>query len=118
MLKERREAARQVVDALIALEDAIDEALTASGAFNAVLPAARKTAGVAASMGQQAFERAVAVHAALADARREIVETHQLLDETKHQMGLDEFFPFGDTRPKPPAPTGLRSVDTGDNIAA
>ena len=118
MLKERRDAARQVVDALTTLEDAIDEALTASGAFNSILPSARKAARVAAAMGQPAFERAVAVHASLANARREIIETHQLLDETRHQMGLDDFFPFGDTRPKPPAPTGLRSVDSDDSIAA
>lgn len=118
MLKQRRDAARQVADALATLEDAIDEALTASGAFNSILPSARRSANVSAAMGQKAFESAVAVHSTLAVARREIVETHQLLDETKHQMGLDQFFPIGDTRPKPPAPDGLRSVDSGDSIAA
>ena len=118
MLKQRREAAQQVAAALMVLEDAIDEALTASGEFNALLPSARKAASVAAPMGQQAFERAVAVHSSLAAARREVVETHHLLDVTKHQMGLDEFFPVGDTRPKPPAPGGLRAVDAGDKVAA
>lgn len=118
MLKQRREAARRVVDALLTLEDAIDEALTASGALNSLLPSARKSASLSAPMGQKAFERAVAVHSTLATARREVVETHQLLDETKHDMGLDEFFPIGDTRPKPPAPGGLRAVGPEDSVAA
>lgn len=117
MLRERRDAAQRVAGALIAVEEAIDTALTMSGELNAAMPAARKDARVSALLGHDALEEAVRMHSALGKARRAAVRTHERLSEAKHQMGLDDVFPIGDTRPKPPAPNGLALVEPTSEAA-
>lgn len=116
MLRERRDAAQRVAGALIAVEEAIDTALTMSGELNAAMPAARKDARVSALLGHDALEEAVRMHSALGKARRAAVRTHERLSEAKHQMGLDEYF-IGDTRPKPDAPMGLALVSPASEAA-
>lgn len=117
MLNQRRDAAVRVAGALISLEDAIDTAITASAELNGLMPQARKDANVSALLGHDAFEEAVVIHTALATARRAAVNTHKHLSEAKHQMGLDDYFPIGDTRPKPPTPGGLSLVDPTSEAA-
>jgi hypothetical protein len=113
MLKQRREAAQKVAESLFAAEDAIDVALAKAAEFSAAMVTARADAGFSALVGQDAFETSAAAFAALARARREIVDTHKHLSETKVQIGL-RTFAAGDLTPKPPveqASSGhLRSV--------
>ena len=121
MLKERREAAEKIAAGLFALEKAIDLALTRSAELNAIMPAARTEANLSAVVGQEAFDGAVDTFAALARARRHIVETHQRLDATKTQVGL-RTVAIGDGTEKPPMPTGIPAgfsvVEGGDSRAA
>ena len=88
MLRQRREAAQQVADRLFAAEKAIDAALTCAAELNATMPVARTDANLAATVGQDALERAAEAFASLVQARRQIVEAHQRLDETKTRIGL------------------------------
>ena len=104
MLKERREAAIRVADCLFAAEDAIDAALARAAELNAALVTARTEAGLSALVGQDAFEAAASAFAALARARRDIVETHKRLSETRIQVGLRSLA-FGDMG-KPPRERG------------
>jgi hypothetical protein len=80
--------AEQIADALFQAEAAIDMALSKTATLTGVMPALRGDAGLSALIGQDAVERASQAIAALADARRAIVETHKELSVAKVQMGL------------------------------
>lgn len=100
MLKERRKAADQVAAELFQAEAAIDAALNKTAALTAVVPAARAEAGLSALFGQGAIERLSETIAALAQARRGIVECHKELATVRDQIGLGAVA-FGETD-KPP----------------
>lgn len=84
----RRILAHQVADQLFAAEAAIDGALSAVAQLTAMLPNIRIEAGLSAVVGQNVIDRSSQTIAALADARRGIVETHRELTEVQHQIGL------------------------------
>ena len=101
MLKQRREIADQVANSLFEAEAAIDIALAKTARLAGVMPGLRADAGLSALIGQDAVERASEAIAALAIARRAIVETHKELDMAKTQIGLGAVM-YGDGVPKPP----------------
>ena len=114
MLKQRRLAAEKIAAELFAAEAAIDAAIAATARLAAVMPVARQEANMAPHFGHEAVMRAVATVSKLAEARSEIIATHDALADTQKQAGLREVsFLSGD---KPPAdqfgwPTGqLRAV--------
>jgi hypothetical protein len=88
MLKQRRMVAEQVAGALFEAETAIDEAISKTAALTGAMPALRKQVGASALIGQDALERASQAIAALAEARRAIVETHKELSVVQTQIGL------------------------------
>jgi hypothetical protein len=88
MLKQRRMVAEQVAGALFEAETAIDAAIAKTAALTGAMPALRKQVGASALIGQDALERASQAIAALADARRAIVETHKELSIVQTQIGL------------------------------
>jgi hypothetical protein len=100
MLKQRRMVAEQIASALFEAETAIDAALSKTATLTGVMPSLRQQAGLSALIGQDALERATQAIAALADARRAIVETHKELSLAQEQIGLGAVM-FGDTG-KPP----------------
>ncbi|HEY5410807.1 MAG TPA: hypothetical protein VIJ94_08770 [Caulobacteraceae bacterium] len=102
MLKQRRLAADQVAAGLFEAEAAIDAALNKTAFLAAVIPAARAGAGLSALFGQDALERLSETIAALAQARRGIVETHKELSVVKTQIGLGSVVMDGDNGEKPP----------------
>lgn len=88
MLKQRRQFAEQVAEALFEAEAAIDAALGKTAGLPGVMTAGRQDAGLSALIGQDAFERASQAIVALTDARRAIVETHKELTIAQRQIGL------------------------------
>lgn len=88
MLKQRRMVAEQVAGALFEAETAIDAAICKTAALTGAMPALRKQVGASALIGQDALERATQAIAALAEARRAIVETHKELSVVQTQIGL------------------------------
>ena len=106
MFKERRAAAMKVAESLFAAEEAIDAALARVAELNATLARARMEAKVSAVVGQDAFDCAASAFAGLARARFDIVKTHNILGETKIQIGL-RTVSIGDAGPKPPAEEGV-----------
>ena len=88
MLKQRRMIAEQVAAHLFEAEAAIDAALAKTASLAGAMPGLRADAGLSALIGQDAVERASEAFAALAQARRAIVETHKELDVAKTQIGL------------------------------
>jgi hypothetical protein len=102
MLKQRRMVAEQIAGALFEAEAAIDAALSKTAHLTGVMPALRKEAGASALIGQDAVERASQAIAALAEARRAIVETHKELTVAQHQMGLGAVMIDPGSGEKPP----------------
>ena len=101
MLKQRRLVADQVAIALFEAEAAIDQALAKTAGLAGMMPGLRAQAGLSALIGQDAVERASDAIAALAVARRQIVETHKQLSIAQHQIGLGAVA-VGDDTVKPP----------------
>lgn len=74
---------------LYAAEAAIDQALIETATLAAALPAARSEAWLSAVTGQRAFDGAAGAIAALAEARANIVQTHNTLTALARKLGLD-----------------------------
>lgn len=109
MLKERRKAVEQVTEVLHAAEAAIDVALNKTAALAATIPVARVEANLSALYCQEALERVSETLAAIAQARRGIVETHKELTVVKSQMGLGAVA-FGDGGVKPPSASAGKRI--------
>jgi len=119
MLKQRRMAAEQIAGALFEAETAIDAALAKTAQLTGVMPMLRVNAGASALIGQDAVERASQAIAALADARRAIVETHKELSVAQEQIGLGAVKLTGDPGGEKPDPgTGLRPAARLRAVAA
>lgn len=88
MLKQRREAAETVAEALFAAEKAIDAAISTTATLAALMPSSRQAARVSALIGQDALMSAVTTMQALAAAREGIVTTHRHLSVAQRDMGL------------------------------
>jgi len=88
MLKERRLAANAVAEKLFAVEVAIDAAVAAAAELTAVMPQARQSAHLAASVGQDALASAMATCMKLIQARAAIISTHEFLATTQKDIGL------------------------------
>src|ERR1700761_691908 len=103
MLKQRRMVAEQVAGALFEAETAIDAAISKTAALTGAMPALRKQVGASALIGQDALERATQAIAALAEARRAIVETHKELSVVQTQIGLGAVVMSDPGTGKPPS---------------
>jgi hypothetical protein len=116
----RRIVAHQVADQLFAAETAIDGALSAVATLTAMLPTARIEANLSAVVGQAVVDRTSETIAALADARRGIVEAHRELGGVQSQIGLGAIALGGVDKPEEDIPrTGrLRTVNRSAAAAA
>jgi hypothetical protein len=119
MLKQRLKAVEQVAAVLYEAEAAIDAALNKTAALTATVPVARSDAGLSAMFCQGAVERLSETIAALAQARRGIVEAHKALTVDKVNMGLGSVRLDGDggTKP-PPGVTRPNLVEVPSEVAA
>lgn len=100
----RRVVAHQVAEQLFAAENAIDGALSAVATLTALLPNARIDANLSAVVGQGVIDRATQTIAALAEARRGIVEAHRELHDVQHQIGLGAVALGGVDKPEEETP--------------
>jgi len=103
MLKQRRQAAESVAEALFAAEKAIDAAIATTATLAALMPASRQEAHLSALIGQDALMSAINTMQALGEARQGIVTTHKHLSVAQHDIGLSRVA-FGDGAEKPPSP--------------
>jgi hypothetical protein len=101
MLKQRKDAAQYVADRLIAAELAIDCALTCAAELSGSIPKARIDANLDAEIGQEALEQASQTFVSLVAARRNIINTHRELANTRDRIGLRQVA-LGGLMDKPP----------------
>lgn len=98
----RREVAQSVADCVIAAENGIDDAISLASALNGHLPDARKSALLAAEVGNDAFVAVAKALRHLVRARTAMVEAHQGLAEVQVTIGLGALS-FGGAYGKPTA---------------
>jgi hypothetical protein len=110
MRNERVAATVEVAKRLFEAEAALDRAVKATAELSAVMTTARIDANLSAIVGQSALESASGSLSALVSARHHLVETHNKLNEVKHDIGLRELA-LGGGMAKPIG-AHLRSVDT------
>ncbi|MGV3577637.1 hypothetical protein [Brevundimonas sp.] len=102
-----RETVSEALSArLHAAEAAIDAALAETAQLAAMLPAARGQAYVSAVAGQKAFDGAAASITALAQARSQMVDTHNTLAALARKMGLETVAVGPLDKPEDPVPIG------------
>lgn len=102
MLKQRRQAAESVAEALFAAEKAIDAAITSTAALAGLMPTTRQDANLSALIGQDALMAAINTMQALGAAREGIVVTHKHLSVAQRDIGLSAVS-FGEGAVKPPS---------------
>jgi hypothetical protein len=118
MLKERRNAAEAVAEALFAAEKAIDAAIASTAALTTLMPASREAANLSVMIGQDALISAIETMRALGLARQNILETHQGLSKAQHDIGLSAVsFGGGGKKPPPSLIGSLRAVPTTREVA-
>lgn len=115
MLKQRRQAAETVAQALFAAERAIDAAITSTAALAGLMPATRQDARLSAMIGQDALMSTIQTMQSLGVAREGIVTTHKHLSTAQRDIGLsavafDDDFGSGGTKPDPEGFAGNLSV--------
>ena len=103
MLKQRRELAQEVADALFEAERAIDAAIQRTAHLVGLIPAVRTDARLSALIGHGALRQAIASVGALGEAREGICEAHKELSLAQTQVGLGAVT-LGGTDPKPGDP--------------
>jgi len=111
MLRERRAAAENMAKKLFAAEQAIDDAISKMADLIGYMPIARSNAHLSAVIGQDAISEAAETLNVMVDARRHLVATHNLLAETRDQVGL-QAMAMGSTDMKPP----LQAAKQNENI--
>jgi hypothetical protein len=102
MLKQRRKAVDQVTEVLHAAETALDAALNKTAALAATIPVALVEANLSTLYCQEALEHVSETIAAIAKARRGLVEAHKELTVVKGQIGLGAVTMGGGDSVKPP----------------
>lgn len=103
MLKQRRQAADTVAEALFAAEKAIDAAISTTANLAGLMPSTRQDANLSAMVGQDALMAAIQTMQALGHARERIVDTHRRLSVAQRDIGLSAVS-FGGGGDKPPTP--------------
>lgn len=111
MLKQRRQAAETVAEALFAAEKAIDAAISQTALLAGLMPSTRQDANLSAIVGQDALMGAIETMQALGLARQNIVATHKQLSIAQRDIGLGAVaFGTGGEKPPPPPQTGFLTV--------
>jgi hypothetical protein len=108
MLNQRLTAARAVADDLFKFENAIDDAIALGAQLSSQMVTARLGANLSAVVGQDAIDGVLRTLTTIANARRELVETHHHLKTVADDIGL-RTVAFGDAV-KPPKAVRLHSV--------
>lgn len=85
----RQRIAQEIAHDLRSVERLLDQTLEAAGALAARLPAARLEAGIAATVGQSAFEHSGASFAHLIQARAGLIALHEELAGVGEKLGLE-----------------------------
>jgi hypothetical protein len=116
---QRRIVAQEVADKLGAVERQIDQTLVAAGVLLSALPDARVRARLSAVVGQDALDLVAQATVILSQARGKLVEAHNALAETGHQIGVGKIVAgVGDKTTTPTGEAGAPITLNSRRVAA
>lgn len=121
MLKQRRDATDTVTTIFLKAEAAVDEAAMLAASCVSTLLQQRVAANLPVGTGTAALLMVSQASFDMINARQRFVEAHRALVEVRHEIGLGQFYGYGDTAPCPPnegALIGVPMSETPVRLAA
>ena len=113
MLKERRHATDMVTADFLRAEAAVDEAAQLAAACVSTLLQQRVAANLPVGTGSAALQMVAEASMDIIKARQRFVDAHRALVEVRRDIGLGQFYGFGDVSKCPPNEGALREAQTG-----
>lgn len=110
MLKQRRDATDTVTTIFLKAEAAVDEAAMLAASCVSTLLQQRVAANLPVGTGTAALLMVSQASFDIINARQRFVEAHRALVEVRHEIGLGQFYGYGDTAPCPPNEGALIGV--------
>ncbi len=110
MLKERRRATDAVTADFLRAEAAVDEAAQLAATCVSTLLQQRVAANLPVSTGTAALQMVAEASMDIIKARQRFVEAHRALIEVRHDIGLGQFYGYGDVSECPPNEGALREA--------
>jgi DNA-binding CsgD family transcriptional regulator len=119
MLKQRRDATDAVTDIFLKAETAVDEAAMLAASCVSTLLQQRVAANLPVGTGTAALQLVSQASFDMINARQRFVEAHRALVDVRHDIGLGQFYGYGDTAKCPPNEGALQgAVETPRRLAA
>lgn len=110
MLKERRHATDMVTTDFLKAEAAVDEAAQLAATCVSTLLQQRVAANLPVGTGSAALQMVAEASMDIIKARARFVEAHRALVEVRRDIGLGQFYGFGDVSECPPNEGALREA--------
>lgn len=114
MLKQRRDATDTVTAIFLKAEAAVDEAAMLAASCVSTLLQQRIAANLPVGTGTAALQAVSQASFDMINARQRFVEAHRALVEVRRDIGLGQFYGYGDTAECPPNEGAVRSVPAGN----
>ena len=102
MLKQRRDATDTVTTEFLKAEAAIDHAAMLAASCVSTLLQQRAAANLPLGTGAAALQMVSQASFDMINARQRFVEAHRALVDVRHEIGLGQFYGYGDTAQCPP----------------
>ncbi len=113
MLKQRRDATDAVTAIFLKAEAAVDEAAMLAASCVSTLLQQRVAANLPVGTGIAALQLVSQASFDMINARHRFVEAHSALVAVRHEIGLGQFYGYGDTAPCPPNEGALAGASIG-----
>ncbi|HXH14878.1 MAG TPA: sigma factor-like helix-turn-helix DNA-binding protein [Sphingomonas sp.] len=117
MLKKRRDATDRVTIDFLKAEAAVDHAAMLAASCVSTLLQQRVAANLPVGTGAAALQMVSQASFDMINARQRFVEAHRALVDVRSEIGLGQFYGYGDTVPCPPNEGALRT-DAPARLAA
>ena len=121
MLRERRRAADRVANDFLEAEAAVDKAAMLTASCMATLMQQRVAANLPLGTGAAALQMVSQASFEMVAVRQRFIEAHRALVDVRTEIGLGQFYGYGDTAECPPNEGALRfaaDFDTPFHLAA
>ena len=121
MLRERRRAADRVANDFLEAEAAVDKAAMLAASCMATLMQQRVAANLPLGTGAAALQMVSQASFEMVAVRQRFIEAHRALVDVRTEIGLGQFYGYGDTAECPPNEGALRlaaDFDTPFHLAA
>lgn len=114
MLRERRRAADRVANDFLEAEAAVDKAAMLTASCMATLMQQRVAANLPLATGTAALQMVSQASSDMINARQRFVDAHRALVDVRTEIGLGQFYGYGDTAECPPNEGALRIATAFD----